>query len=878
MKSSVWSIRITATSMLIICVLAVIPQAYGQKVCTGHKDCGLKLVSDGKPIATIVIPDDTDSWTKMAAGWIVEYVEKSSGATLTVVPESKAPSINLISIGHTKLAAKAGVTTEGLEFDGCKMIVKGNVLYLLGRDTKGLNSNPSPARDTRTAWAYQAEIMKSASGFGAKGTCRSATRFLEKFCGIRWLVPAAQGTYIPQIKNITVPANLNESFSPFFMYHSNRSLYGSPGSRPAAYANNYRICTPLYTAGGHTIPRWIRDTKYWETNPEYFAMINGTRTPVANHLCYTNSDVQELIRKAIADLFDSGYDLVQLGPADGFRSCDCPTCLATNKKYNSPLASVNIPFKKICEDLQKSHPNKFVHLLVYGPCSSPPLSFQSFPDNVIAEICGNGAPALVNAWDGKTGGSTVYTLWYDHSVYGGIGVRITPAEAGRLIKFYADRNVRGIHGGGGYNWGLMGASYYVSGKLMGDPSLDIDKLVKEYCDGLYSSVSDEMIDFFELLWTKSDYKNQSGANTMTTAEVLMDYYPPEFVQKLDILLKKAELAAKTTREKNWVRVSRDEFEYIRLISQALYKYHDYLADSNPVKREQLRQAVNEFDEYRKYMVNVDANYVQNYFVGHGMLTCFLTPVPSGSAWNTRWADVKDKVDPDTIPGTFVGFTCANVGKPLTLDFDSEELERALHVTYTAKSVRLDGILDEPRWQKAKPVFTRGQVQTEMRAIYDKDNLYVAFICQENKPDGPLYYKIDRDSSICAMDVIELFVDPESSTNTQRFYQFIIGAGPEAMYDNRTGFRKLGDFRDQDESWNAPGLKYGFSIKPDKKHWIIEMKVPFKDIGTTTPKSGQVWLGNLARERGGPDKYIWSRGGSLGFYDAKGFGKFIFDKP
>ncbi len=58
-----------------------------------------------------------------------------------------------------------------------------------------------------------------------------------------------------------------------------------------------------------------------------------------------------------------------------------------------------------------------------------------------------------------------------------------------------------------------------------------------------------------------------------------------------------------------------------------------------------------------------------------------------------------------------------------------------------------------------------------------------------------------------------------------------------------------------------------------------MTVPFKDIATTTPEPGEVWLGNLARERGsGNDLYQWSKGGSGGFCDPEPFGRFVFDKP
>src|SRR4051812_35247224 len=75
----------------------------------------LVLVRGGKAEATILIPAHADSFTKMAAEWVQSYVAQCSGAKLSVVTEDNAPSGALISVGHTKLAADAGITTDELK-------------------------------------------------------------------------------------------------------------------------------------------------------------------------------------------------------------------------------------------------------------------------------------------------------------------------------------------------------------------------------------------------------------------------------------------------------------------------------------------------------------------------------------------------------------------------------------------------------------------------------------------------------------------------------------------------------------------------------------------------------------------------------------------
>ena len=64
---------------------------------------------------------------------------------------------------------------------------------------------------------------------------------------------------------------------------------------------------------------------------------------------------------------------------------------------------------------------------------------------------------------------------------------------------------------------------------------------------------------------------------------------------------------------------------------------------------------------------------------------------------------------------------------------------------TAEKIQVDGVLDEPAWQAAEP--TGGFIQqdpkegepasevTEVRVLYDQDNLYVAVLCYDRNPEG-----------------------------------------------------------------------------------------------------------------------------------------------
>ena len=848
----------------------------------------LVLVNNRAAAATVVVSDNADSWTKMAAGWLVDYIERVSGVQLGVVPESKAPRGVLISVGHTKLAAKAGITAEGLNFDGCRMVVKENILYLLGRDVQPQHPSfvaiPKP---NRQPWDYIPTITQGHQDpvkIGAKGTCRAVTRFLEEFCGIRWLVPTPKGVLVPRCRTITVPKNLDSEFVPWIMYHSNRLLYGDPRSEPAAYANNYRSAVKMYSRGGHSYPVWVPTEKYFKEHPEYFVLLNGKRTGIGNHLCASNQEVRQIILKAMQSLFDAGFDLVQLGQSDGYPPCECEQCRklsnhtgACDEKGQLKIEHWGEPMldlaRWVAQECLEEYPGKYIHMLVYGPTREPSNRFDTFPANVVLEFASSASPELIENWAGKTTtGGTVYTPWHwtDYGI--GIGMKMTYLEAADVMRYYKQNDITGIHSGGGQCWGLQGPTYYVFGRMMGDPDLDPRMLLKEYCDGLYGPASGEMMEFFERLHTLSD-KNMILNSIYNSSDRFLLYYPPKRLKAMNALLSRAERVAETQDQQNWIRMTRDEFDYVQLVAHTLYYYRAYQIDENPDMLSKLRNKIEAFDQYRDRIVKYDGAYIADYFPGHGVLCNVLTRGQGGAEYGHDWREVRKNVNLDDLSGTAIGLGICSVDKPFSLDFTGPDLEATFHIRYTKSPPQADGMIDEQDWHKAPPVFMNGAIQTEVRALYDDENLYVAYICEDPDERGPQGVDIKRDNPICFMSVVELFVDPESTVESRRYYHFIVGATKNAIHDLREGFKSPGF---QDTSWDAAGFHYGFHADVEKKQWCIEMVVPFKDLNTDAPENDQIWLGNMSRQH--PGLHQWSKSGMWGFCDPRSFGRFHFQKP
>ena len=125
----------------------------------------LALVRSGSAAATIVVPANPGKWTHEAANWIQHYLQKATGAKLDIVTDSTAAPLGaLISVGHTTMASQAGIDLRGLKYDGCQLVVKGRVLYLIGRDDPILDAH-LPAGD-----GSNSELT---DWVGARGTCRA---------------------------------------------------------------------------------------------------------------------------------------------------------------------------------------------------------------------------------------------------------------------------------------------------------------------------------------------------------------------------------------------------------------------------------------------------------------------------------------------------------------------------------------------------------------------------------------------------------------------------------------------------------------------------------------------------------------------------------
>jgi hypothetical protein len=657
---------------------------------------GFPIVTDGKPAAVIVLPAAPDQFTKEASEWLVEYLQKASGAKLKVLLEKEGvdpPTGPRISVGHTRLAALAKIDLSKLKWDGCRLVVVGDTLFLIGRDDFGTETHD---------WV------------GARGTCRAVIRFLEQHCGVRWFLPSPEGEFVPASQTIVVPRNLDDLFQPAFAYSDGRSVYDTnvfdnPGRSLAAQANNYRKAVKA-APGGHTYYHAVPADRYFAKHPEYFALLDGKRTGKGNHLCTSHPDVQRLLVEHLQKRFDQGLEWVSLGQEDGYLRCQCDNCESLDdyrfsdwhKKHGgrwetyqrtalkeTPPERLFLLHKSVADQITNKHPGKKVMLMCYAPTAWPSHQIPSFGDNVIAELM-NLSPNYIEAWKGKVGGFTGFTYWFNTQCPMGLNVHVTPQEVSDRVRFLHQSGFLAVSFDPDGTWGFEGPVFYLLGRLMGDPSLDPDATITEYCEGVYGEAGKTMHAFFRLLHERLgevvpvadediaiDVRNTRLPRWLTTSQMFLAMYPPEVLAQLNGFLTTAESEAKTERTRGWVRLSRDHFDFVRLLTEMLIAYRAWQVKQSPVNWADLKLSVDAFEAYRVKIVGYEKSYTDVWFPGHGTFCKWLVGnlEHTDKSFYLPWEKRKEAVLKAGLRGRAMGYGNSYyysfITKPLTLDFSKK---------------------------------------------------------------------------------------------------------------------------------------------------------------------------------------------------------------
>lgn len=429
----------------------------------------VSFVTNGKANSRIVVGKDNPA-DKQAAALLQDFINRISGVTLPVEVSEKLQKGD-IAIGKGDAA--------NLTEDGFRLRTDNGVLYI--------------------------------SSGGDKGCIYGVVTLLEDYLGVSYY--GANEYTLTSQSTIVVP-EIDRSENPAFRYRQsqNYAMREDP-----VYKSWFRLEEPREVfAGGlwvHTFDRILPSDVYGQSHPEYYSFINGKRRPgKASQWCLTNPEVFELVSQKVDSIFKAHPEqqMISISQNDGnHTNCTCPDCKALDDYEGGPSGSMIHFLNK----LAGRFPDKNFSTLAYLYTMHPPKHVKPLP-NVNIMLCDIDCKREVPLTDNASGQDFMKALkgWSaisDNIFIWDYGINFDNYVAPfpnfpilqKNIQLFKEHNATmhfsQIAGSKGGDFAEM-RTYMVS-KLMWNPYLNADSLMRSFMDGYYGAAAPYIYQYEKLL-------------------------------------------------------------------------------------------------------------------------------------------------------------------------------------------------------------------------------------------------------------------------------------------------------------------------------------------------------------------------------------------
>jgi len=404
------------------------------------------LVERGEPRAEIIIAEKPERTVRLAAHELQTYVEKLSGAKLSIATEPTKGVPVQIYIGRSTHTDRLQVTAEGLKAGAFRIKSGDNWLVLLGDDTEFTPIEPWAKSNseivtgktqaewdkiTGALWRVPGILMYKhqldlpgtiglpttaatiAPSLGAKvpplrmwdcderGSFNAVNGFLQRL-GVRWYMPGELGEIVPTLKTIPL-AKIDEIVRPDFELRRFSYRFSIVGNENALWGMRLGMRNPPDIQDAHGMDSLTHRSEVFAAHPEWYALYGGKRRfdlNENNQLCYSNEELlQETVRFVRAQFDHYKLDTVSVMPPDGYTAmCQCELCRGkdTPERDNRGLLSDYVWdfVNRVAREVRKTHPHGKVLNCAYGVYSLPPLKIEKLEPNVVVSIVGGRVPRL----------------------------------------------------------------------------------------------------------------------------------------------------------------------------------------------------------------------------------------------------------------------------------------------------------------------------------------------------------------------------------------------------------------------------------------------------------------------------------------------------
>lgn len=459
----------------------------------------LPLIREGKAEGVVVIPADAPPSVRKLAEDFTGIVARSTGAELPILTDDqKLPDDRTrLFLGDCRQAAEAGLRSADLGAETYRIAVRGPSIFVLGRPAESI-LRPGSDKDP---W-YDSDPMRWA-----------LNDMLAKQLGVRWLWPGKLGTYVPKHTDFSVPA-VDRTHQPRLqMRVLVIATMRSPEERTICaealeWASNHQGGERGRIPLDHGFNDWWE--KYHASHPDYFAKPPegvAQRDWKYVKLNLANPKVLDQIAKNYKAAGSPKYwsvtpnDGIGFDVSDAVRAWDIPPDQPVMDIWNGK-ANLTARYVKwwnlIYERLAAINPDVELVAMAYSAYRQPPPEERPLTAKAIVGIVTSyRAYDVLSGWAQQADALILRPNW---GHYGANGPHLPLKEMADYFKFAVKNKMTGFYLDSilGF-WGTQGMNYYLLARLMAEPDLSVEEIVKEYTSafGAGASKIEEYIGYWQ---------------------------------------------------------------------------------------------------------------------------------------------------------------------------------------------------------------------------------------------------------------------------------------------------------------------------------------------------------------------------------------------
>ncbi len=504
-----------------LCLVLVLGISPGYLLAGGEADgnvtSNVKPASDqgrSRAAATIVIPEASTAHRRETAALLGRYIEKSTGAELPI--GSVAGEGLAIHVGRSPYVDSLDLDIDSLDADG---------FVLKGVDKRNY-------------------VIVGPTDYGTEfGVCE----FLERYLGVRWLLPGEHGTDVPKRSALHVSPNEVRGEPAFY----SRFMSGLQTKDQQTWARRLRMHGRI--AFHHNLYKLFPPSEYAASHPEFFPVLSGRRyLPVDDNdqgwqPVFTADGLADeaiyRIKQHFRDFPDeTSYSLGINDSRDFDQSATSLAGKQVTRNYLG-LRDFSDDYFRWCTEVvrgvEEEFPDKRFGCLAYGNVAEPPTHVEvhrrivpfltydrmQWIDPKRREF----GQELTRRWQAVC----PEVGWYDY-VHGSPYClpRFYPHLMADNLRFGRDHGVRAHYSEAFPNWG-EGPKLYMLLKLLWDPDIDVDAVLQEWYVRCVGADAAPLLAEYYLIWERFWMETIPRSDWFRRARQRLAFESPDYLAEVD---------------------------------------------------------------------------------------------------------------------------------------------------------------------------------------------------------------------------------------------------------------------------------------------------------------------------------------------------------